>query len=185
MDQSYLVASILCHSASQHPHLIITLTQKLPLESLFTPSTLDDLTLSKLVQASTNPTLSSFLYLLPNFSSVLTTLITSPPPSAHSHLIPPLARSLANRIKQWSLLTDALTNTQADFYAAAGLLRGLCEDGEAALGIFLSVFMSGYGSVVGKLGSNPVMDGVGERFGTVVRYLLSSSGMSIFFVRDC
>ena len=83
-------------------------------------------------------------------------------------------------MKQWSLLTDALTNTQADFYAAAGLLRSLCEDGEAAFGIFLSVFMGGYGGITDKLRSNPVMDGVGERFGVVVGYLLSSSGTSIF-----
>lgn len=180
IDQSYLVASILSHSASQHPHLITTLTQKLPLESVFDPSTLDDLTLRKLLLASTNPTLASSLSLLSSFSSTLTTLVTSPPVSAHSHLIPPLAQSLATRIEQWSLLTDALTNTQADFYAAASLLRCLCEEGEAAFGVFLSAFMSGHGGVAGKLGSNPIMDGVGERFGAVVRYLLSSSGITVF-----
>lgn len=65
------------------------------------------------------------------------------------------AHKLATRIQQWQILEDALSNTQADFHAAAEFMKDIGTS-EQAFGIWLEC-MTTHPDLVTKLAENPVL----------------------------
>jgi hypothetical protein len=65
------------------------------------------------------------------------------------------ARKLATRLPQWQILEDALSDTQADFYAAAGLMKDISSS-EQSFGIWLESMIM-HPDLLTKLGENPVL----------------------------
>jgi hypothetical protein len=65
------------------------------------------------------------------------------------------ARKLAARIQQWQILEDALSNTQADFHAAADFMKDIGTS-EQSFGIWLEC-MTTHQDLVTKLAENPVL----------------------------
>ena len=65
------------------------------------------------------------------------------------------ARQLSSRIRGWTTLYDALSNTQGDFTAAAGMMKDLGTE-EESFGIWLESMVANEGAV-DNLADNPVV----------------------------
>lgn len=65
------------------------------------------------------------------------------------------ACKLAARLRQWQILEDALSNTQADFHAAAGLMKDISTS-EQSFGIWLECMIT-HPDLLTKLAENPVL----------------------------
>jgi hypothetical protein len=110
-----------------------------------------ELTLLRLLDASTNPSVSRGLN-VPWFLGILSTIEITPATDRESKLA---ARKLAMRLQQWQILEDALSNTQADFHAAAGLMKDIGTS-EQSFGIWLEC-MTTHPDLLTKLAENPVL----------------------------
>lgn len=125
--------------------------QKLDLEQIFEAADLDDLTLLRLLDASTNASIARHLS-APWFLNMLNTIKTAPAADRETKAA---ARKLGVRIQQWQILEDALSNTQADFHAAAGFMKDIGTS-EQTFGIWLEC-MTTHQDLVTKLAENPVL----------------------------
>lgn len=108
-------------------------------------------TLLRLLDASTSPSISRHLN-VPWFFSILSTIEITPAADRETKLA---ARKLAVRLQQWQILEDALSNTQADFHAAAGLMKDIGTS-EQSFGIWLEC-MTTHPDLLTKLAENPVL----------------------------
>ncbi|TFK55651.1 hypothetical protein OE88DRAFT_1716405 [Heliocybe sulcata] len=136
-DQTYLLAGVLSHAASQDLRLAQALLGKIDFESLVDASHLDSSTLHRLLTASTNPLIAHYLNTT-GFLSLLSTVLADPSIEASTMSA---VRKLEARITSWPVLEDALTNTQADFSVATKLLRDIGSD-EQSFGIWLACFVT-------------------------------------------
>jgi hypothetical protein len=134
-------------------HYMLTLVpqQKVDLEHVFGVADLDDLTLLRLLDASTNASLARHLS-VPWFLSILSTIQTAPAPDRETKIA---ASKLTARLQQWQILEDALSNTQADFHAAATLMKEIGSS-EQSFGIWLECMIT-HSDIMMKLAENPVL----------------------------
>jgi hypothetical protein len=133
------------------PVLMPVPQQKLDLEEVFEAANLDERTLQRLLDASTNNSIARHLS-VPWFFSVLDTIQTAP---AANRPTKSIASRLTTRLRQWQLLEDALSNTQADFHAAASLMKDISTS-EQSFGIWLECMIT-HSDLVTKLAENPVL----------------------------
>lgn len=107
------------------------------------------------------------------------TSIQVPSALPHDKQTKKVARKLEIRLKQWENLEDALSNTQADFHAAAALMRNIAgiDGSELAFGIWLEVITT-HVDLVTKLCENPVLPKSRDRdrLGATTRMLLAADG---------
>ncbi|KAH8094936.1 hypothetical protein BXZ70DRAFT_896180 [Cristinia sonorae] len=149
-DQAYLVADILSRSASQNPELARALIQVIDLPTIFDASTLDEETLSKLLNAAANADIARYLnntFFLDILSSVASNNGTAKETRS-------AAQQLKSRIEGWPVLEDALSNTQGDFSSAAVALADMSSQ-EASFGVWLSSMIT-HQDLVTKLSENPI-----------------------------
>ncbi|PIL37469.1 hypothetical protein GSI_01163 [Ganoderma sinense ZZ0214-1] len=151
-SQTYLVASLLCHAACQTPTMARSLLDAIDLQKVFDPSTLEDeTTLLRLLHASSNVDVAKHLN-TDWFHEVLASISGNP---NNEDVVRTAARQLTTRIRSWSILGDALANTQGDFVAAAALLRDIGTE-EQSFGIWLESMIT-HDEVVASLAENPVL----------------------------
>jgi hypothetical protein len=125
--------------------------QKVDLEQVFDAANMDDQTLIFLLDASTNVLIARHLS-ASWFLSILNKIEAAP---AADRGAKSTARRIATRLQQWQILEDALSNTQADFHAAAGLMKDISTS-EQAFGIWLEC-MTTHPDIMTKLAENPVL----------------------------
>ncbi|OCH95901.1 hypothetical protein OBBRIDRAFT_822543 [Obba rivulosa] len=138
-NSAYLVAGILCHAAVQHPEMARCLLETLDFEKIFEPSSMDELTLVRLSNAHW------FLSLIRGIAKDANVDIETRK----------VAIDLIARIRGWSVLEDALSNTQSNFIEAVDTLKAIGTD-EQALGIWLEAMITHQG-IVAALDENPVL----------------------------
>ncbi|KAF8559444.1 hypothetical protein OG21DRAFT_1503348 [Imleria badia] len=132
--QAYLVAGILCRSASQNPHLAQALMQSLNLENVFDVSNLnDDDTIYTLLDATTNPDISELLD-VDWFKGLLQSVEASPTTQRE---VKKGAQRLTARLRDWQVFEEALSNPDANFADACRFLREIGTE-EKSFGIWLS-----------------------------------------------
>ncbi|KAI1796048.1 hypothetical protein LXA43DRAFT_1160446 [Ganoderma leucocontextum] len=151
-SQTYLVASLLCHAACQSPAMARSLLEAIDLQKVFDASTLEDeTTLLRLLYASSNVDVAKQLN-TDWFHEVLASISADP---NNEDAVRTAAGQLTTRIRSWSILDDALANTQGDFVAAAALLRDIGTE-EQSFGIWLESMIT-HDEVVASLAENPVL----------------------------
>ncbi|KAF7981711.1 hypothetical protein HWV62_32295 [Athelia sp. TMB] len=131
--------------------------QKVDLERVFSSGVMDEATLLRLLDASTNPVIGRHLS-APWFIGMLDDLQAN---SALDRDTKQSAKKLATRIQQWHILEDTLSNTQGDFKAAAALLKDISTS-ESSLGIWLQCMIT-HPEILAKLAENPVLPNVQSR----------------------
>jgi hypothetical protein len=124
--------------------------QKVDLEQVF-EAHMDNPTLHRLLDASTNACIARYLS-VPWFLNVISKTETAPAVDRRTRAA---ARKLAARLQQWQILEDALSNTQADFHAAAGLMKDISTS-EQSFGIWLECMIT-HPDLLTKLAENPVL----------------------------
>ncbi|TCD70012.1 hypothetical protein EIP91_005262 [Steccherinum ochraceum] len=149
-DQAYLVAGILSRTASQNPELARTLVQVIDLPAIYNASTLDEDTLNKLLNAAANADIARFM----NNDEFLDILHTTAANNTASRETRAAARQLVSRIEGWTVLEDALSNTQGDFPAAAAALADMSSQ-EASFGVWLACMIT-HQDLVTKLSENHI-----------------------------
>lgn len=120
------------------------------LEQVFEPR-MDNSTLHRLLDASTNACIARHLS-VPWFLNIMSTIEAAP---AADRRTKTAACKLAARLRQWQILEDALSNTQADFHAAAGLMKDISTS-EQSFGIWLECMIT-HPDLLTKLAENPVL----------------------------
>lgn len=140
---------------------------------------MDDLTLLRLLEASTNPIIARHLD-TPWFLSLLAAVEAAP---ASDRATKKAASKLTARIQQWHVLEDALSNTQADFRAAACLMKDIGTS-EQSFGIWLECMMM-HQDILTKLAENPILPNAHSRPVALLEPGLSdiSHGQFVAFVR--
>ncbi|KAH9942567.1 hypothetical protein B0H21DRAFT_710305 [Amylocystis lapponica] len=151
VDQSQLVAGILCHSASQHPDLAKILLETLDFTKIFDASHMDELTLLRLLNATTNVDIARHF----NAEWFLDIIFAITKDYTVDRETQVAAKRLISRIRDWDILRDSLTNTQGDFIGAASLLRDIATD-EQSFGILL-VSLVMHEDIVSSLSENPLL----------------------------
>jgi hypothetical protein len=138
-----------------------------------------DLTLLRLLDASTNASIARHLC-VPWFLGILSTIESAP---AADRATKTAARKLATRLQQWQILEDALSNTQADFHAAASLMKDIGTS-EQSFGIWLECMIT-HPDLLAKLAENPVLPIAHSRPPVLLRSGLSAVSHDEFvaFVR--
>ncbi|KAF9236224.1 hypothetical protein BU15DRAFT_89269 [Melanogaster broomeanus] len=132
--QAYLVAGILCRSASQHPDFAQALMQSIELENVFDVSSLDDEdTIFTLLDASTNPDVARLLN-SDWFKDILQSLEALPTAQRE---VKKGARRLTARLRDWQIFESALSDSDGDFLDACRFLKELGSE-EKSFGIWLS-----------------------------------------------
>lgn len=112
---------------------------------------MDESTLVRLRDAATNADVARYL----NTDCFLQAVhATTKDPNADS-ATQSAAAKLFTRIQGWTVLEDALSNTQGDFVTAATLLKDIGTE-EAALGVWLESMIT-HGDVATALRENPLM----------------------------
>ncbi|OBZ70476.1 hypothetical protein A0H81_09740 [Grifola frondosa] len=132
-SQPYSIAGILCHIASQHPVMARCLLEVLDFERIF-----DATSLARRFNSE------SFLNLVTFVSKDMNT-------DSDTRSV---ATKVIARIRGWSTLEDALSNTQGDFIAAASTLRDIGTD-EQSFGIWLESMVI-HEDIVSTMEENPV-----------------------------
>jgi len=123
--------------------------QKVDLEQVF-ETNMDDSTLLRLLDASTNACIARHLS-VPWFLSILSSIETAPAADRRTKT----ARRLIARLQQWQVFEDALSNTQADFHVAAGLMKDISTS-EQSFGIWLECMIT-HPDLLTKVAENPVL----------------------------
>lgn len=131
--------------------LTLVCQHKIDLEHVFEAANLDKPTLLRLLDASTNASVARHLN-VPWFLSMLTTIQTALAADRGAKMT---ALKLKTRLHQWQICEDALSNTQADFHAAAGLMKDISTS-EQSFGIWLECMIT-HPDIVTKLAENPVL----------------------------
>lgn len=121
------------------------------------PEVLDEATLLRLLDASTNPVIARHLS-TQWFLNILDTLQES---SGSDRAIKEGARKLAARIQHYHVLHDTLSNTQGDFRAAAALMKDIGTS-EQSFGIWLQCMIT-HQDVLAKIAENPVLPNAQSR----------------------
>ncbi|TBU32987.1 hypothetical protein BD311DRAFT_774649 [Dichomitus squalens] len=151
-SQTYLVAGILCHAACQTPAMARSLLEAIDIQQLFDVSTLEDETaLLRLLYAAANADVAKQLD-TGWFHEVLSSISANP---NNDDAVRTAARQLTARIIGWSILHDALSNTQGDFVAATGLLKDVGNE-DQSFGVWLESMIT-HDDVVNSLAENPVL----------------------------
>ncbi|KII95268.1 hypothetical protein PLICRDRAFT_48230 [Plicaturopsis crispa FD-325 SS-3] len=150
-NQSYLVAGILRNIAPQNPKLSRILMEKLDMKAIFDATNIDELTALRLLDATTNAEMARSLN-DPWFLDMLDSITKD-----HSveQGIKTAVQNVADRIRNWHIFEDALSNTQGDFDGSADLLKEIGTDGQF-FGIWLES-MTTHGDLVEKLAENAVV----------------------------
>ena len=117
---------------------------------VFDASVLDEETLSKLLNAAANADIARFM----NDSSFLDVVQQVASNNTATREARTLASQLLARIEGWSVLEDALSNTQGDFSAAAATLADLSSQ-EASFGVWLASMIT-HQDLVTKLSENHI-----------------------------
>lgn len=112
---------------------------------------MDDLTLLRLSDASANACIARH-FNTPWFLDMLKTILESPSSERDTKRA---ASKLLSRVQQWQILEDALSNTQADFRAAAAAMKDFGTN-EQSFGIWLESMIT-HQDIVTKLAENPVL----------------------------
>ncbi|KAH9927088.1 uncharacterized protein BXZ73DRAFT_49012 [Epithele typhae] len=151
-SQAFLVAGLICNSASQHPALATSLLDAIDLRAIFGRSALEDeMTLKKLLYAAANPDISRRLN-ADWFHELLRVVSVDP---NNERKLRKDAKKLSTRICGWTTLEDTFSNTQGDFIAAAGLMKDIGTE-EQSFGIWLESMVS-HQDLVAGLAENPVV----------------------------
>ncbi|KAI6146088.1 hypothetical protein BKA82DRAFT_4330346 [Pisolithus tinctorius] len=150
--RSYFIAEILCRSASQHRDLARMLVQTIDLERVFDTSSIDEDTVFTLLDASTNPDIAK---LLDDdwFRSALDSVYSMP---ATEPEVKKGIRRLSNRLRDWQLFEDTLSNPSGNFVAAARFLKDIGSE-EKSFGIWLSC-MTTHEDLFATLQGGPTFD---------------------------
>ncbi|CCM00431.1 uncharacterized protein FIBRA_02463 [Fibroporia radiculosa] len=150
-SQSYLVAGILAHAASQHPSMSRHLLDKLDLSKVFDSYNMDELTLLRMHDAATNPDIARYL---DNdwFLEIVGTIARDPNSDKETQSA---AHKLIRRIRGWITLEDVLSNTQGDFISACEMLKDIGTD-EQSLGVWLESMIT-HDNIANMLSENPIM----------------------------
>ncbi|KDQ64455.1 hypothetical protein JAAARDRAFT_145190 [Jaapia argillacea MUCL 33604] len=151
-SQSYLIAGILSHAASQHPDMAKLLMGRLDLSEVFDPNTMDEGTLLRLVGASSNADIARHLD-NPWFLDLLNAIQVNS--GATDREVRAVVRKVMTRVRGWQILEDALSNSQGDFNETANFLKEIGTD-EQSFGIWLESFVT-HQDLVTKLSENPVI----------------------------
>lgn len=125
--------------------------QKLDISSIFTVHNLEESTVLRLLDASTNADIARY-FNNDFFLGMLHDVQGNPGFDKRTQLA---AGRLSNRIHQWHVFEDALSNTRGDFRVSAQMLKDIGNE-EHALGSFLQTMMN-HDNVVAKLAENPVL----------------------------
>lgn len=150
--RSYFMAEILCRSASQHRDLARMLVQTIDLERVFDTSSVDEDMVFTLLDASTNPDIAK---LLDDdwFRSALDSVYSMP---ATEPDVKKGIRRLSNRLRDWQLFEDTLSNPNGNFVAAARFLKDIGSE-EKSFGIWLSC-MTTHEDLFASLQGGPTFD---------------------------
>ncbi|KIK67662.1 hypothetical protein GYMLUDRAFT_237881 [Collybiopsis luxurians FD-317 M1] len=152
-NQAFQIAKLFKLSASQRPSLALALCQVIEPSNVFDAQSLDEDTLSNLLDASANADIARFLH-TDTFLATLTE-VQSSANAAQTKTAKQAAERLATRLEAWDLFEDALSNTMADFSGATAMLRDF-GSGEQSLGIWLAS-MTGHADLTMKLADNPTV----------------------------
>lgn len=117
---------------------------------MFDASTLDEETITKLLNAAANPDIARYMgndFFLDILNSVATN-------SSASRETRAAAQQLISRIESWPILEDALSNTQGNFAAAASALAEMSSQ-EPSFGVWLASMIT-HQDLVTKLSENHI-----------------------------
>jgi hypothetical protein len=143
--------ALLSTAATLNPWIIPKLLETLrEITVLPRVSHIDKVALLELVQATAHGDIANFLD-TDIFHQDMATLIADP---SFSLSISSAASRLSLRIRGWSVLSDALLNTRADFTTALNFMADLVKD-HVDLGVFL-MYLSSKHEMLAKLMENPV-----------------------------
>ncbi|KAH7923670.1 hypothetical protein BV22DRAFT_1015011 [Leucogyrophana mollusca] len=130
--QSYLVAGILCRSASQHPEFAQALMRTLDMEQIFDASNMDDITILNLLDAAANADISRHL----NNEWFLGLLNSIQANATGDSEVKVASRRLLSRIREWKNFQDVLANDASNYDEAAQFMKDIGSE-EQSFGIWL------------------------------------------------
>ncbi|KAF9226846.1 hypothetical protein BS17DRAFT_776224 [Gyrodon lividus] len=192
--QAYLVAGILCRSASQHPDFAQALMQAIDLENVFDASNLDDEdTISRLLDASTNPDIARLLN-SDWFEGILQSLKALPTTQRE---VKKDAQRLTARLRDWQKFESALSSPDGNFVDACRFLKDVGSE-EKSFGIWLSCMTThedllanvrdgpppGYGSLTSLLDPPSMAISYGDFIGFVKAYIGVASVLAVYAWSD-
>ncbi|PCH40888.1 hypothetical protein WOLCODRAFT_131584 [Wolfiporia cocos MD-104 SS10] len=150
-NQSYLIAEILAHSASQHPNMAKFLLERLELPKVFDASHMDESILLRLRDAAANADVARSLQ-SEWFLDLVNTISKDPNVDKATQNA---AERLISMIQDWAVLEDTLSNTQGDLVSACKMLKEIGTD-EQLLGVWLESMITHH-DIAGVLSEIPVM----------------------------